>query len=370
MKLKKSIQNIFIIITILLLGLIMFWFREKQYEVKYKVDGYEITETYRNEGVYTFETEMENQKYRLSIFNDKNIKKKVINHVKTYKSDEYSCLYFVSKYIETYPICTNENKEFISYTLIEDVELENFYQSKDRNDKKDNYENISIKSLDENILIWNYKGYHYLKKDGTYKTINFLNSETYYNEHAFQMGKYLFTPNYDEKYEFTTFNVIDMTTGKNIKLKTDYQLSYNYYILGVKDSRGYLIDQKNKKQYEITLDKLKVTDITKNGYGKVWTGEWEEISMTKLINHEYSFDNELYKNFIVENEKIFSVNAETKIKTLLSNRNINQIIHIKNDKVYYLSKDKLYYFCPHYGEEEVATYTEWNFNTSNQIFIY
>jgi len=370
MKLKKSVQKILITTTIILLCLIMFLFKENKYKIKYKVDGYEIVESYRNNGVYTFDVTTNSQNFRLSIFDDKNIKKRVIRQVKKYSDEEYECLYFVSKYIDTYPICINSNKEYISHSLIEKEEFKKFYTNKSRNEINKNFKNIDIISLDENILIWNYKGYHYLKKDGTYKTINFLENEIYYNDQAFQIGKYVFTPNYDEKFEFSTFNVIDMTNGKLLKYKMDYKLSYNYYILGIKDSRGYLVDRKNKKEYEIAINKIKVTDITKNGYGKIWTGEWEEISMTKLANKEYQFDNDLYKKFIIENNKMYSVNQETKIHTLLSDKKIDQIIKFVNDKVYYLSKDKLYYFCPHYGEEEVATYSEWMFHNNNQIFIY
>ena len=55
---------------------------------------------------------------------------------------------------------------------------------------------------------------------------------------------------------------------------------------------------------------------------------------------------------------------------IVSNKDIKDIIAIKEDNVLYLVDDTLYFYNILYGEIKVMTNFEWNFNYKNNIYFY
>ena len=55
---------------------------------------------------------------------------------------------------------------------------------------------------------------------------------------------------------------------------------------------------------------------------------------------------------------------------LIDQDDISGIIHIHDNDVYYLKKDTLYKYNYHNGKSKIMSYFEWNFSSSNKIFIF
>ena len=57
------------------------------------------------------------------------------------------------------------------------------------------------------------------------------------------------------------------------------------------------------------------------------------------------------------------------IKVKITDKEISKIIKVDNDTIYYLSNDELYFHNMKYSEVNLMTYSEWQFNNTNAIFI-
>ena len=69
-------------------------------------------------------------------------------------------------------------------------------------------------------------------------------------------------PNYDQKYEYNSFYIINMTNNKiqNIILKKKKVISSDYYINGVVNDKIYIFDSDKLKQYVINPKKGKIEE--------------------------------------------------------------------------------------------------------------
>ena len=47
-----------------------------------------------------------------------------------------------------------------------------------------------------------------------------------------RQDKYLVFPNYENEYQFDTFVILDMTSGKYDLIKTNYNINYDSYYAG------------------------------------------------------------------------------------------------------------------------------------------
>ena len=74
--------------------------------------------------------------------------------------------------------------------------------------------------------------------------------------------------------------------------------------------------------------------------------------------------------FSLENEKIYLSIPDGQAKTLISNREVTELVYNEGLTVYYISEDVLYKYNPYTGEEAILKYSEWNFNYQNMIFIF
>ena len=97
-----------------------------------------------------------------------------------------------------------------------------------------------------------------------------------------------------------------------------------------------------------------------NSLGSLLTLSNEEQTFTYQNNYKFSLkDNILYLSYL-----------DNKIKTKISNNEVKEIVYINNDCIYYIADDSLYFYDLEYGETKLITYSEWNFNYNNMIFIY
>ena len=230
--------------------------------------------------------------------------------------------------------------------------------------EKDNYNNIKINTLNNNIfLLWDYKEFVYLNKD-KYTTIKLFNKDVYNLNLIYQTNKYLLVPNYNENYQFTKLNIINAETTKVKEVKLRYELYFDSYFLGDYKNKVYLYDSKNELEYYMDLKK---NDIYKTTYKINNNGKWENTSNQKLKNNKMSFVKDKIINYVLDNNKLY---VELTNNYLVTNKKVDKIIKIDELNVFYISKDTLYQFNPYDGEIPLLKYSEWEFNNNNMIFIF
>lgn len=347
-------KKLFIILFILIAVWLFFRF-PRSYTLKYKVDKYTIVETY-NKKVHGYLFTIDN-KYDVGV-SSRYVGKHMIKSIKT-DSKNKDCINVKSKKLVIEPLCQNDGKQVMSSI---------YKETKEKKGRK--YKNIEIYNLKgKTVAVWNHLGY-YLLSDKKNIDVQFLKEEQYYNNSAFISGKYLITPNYDEEYEFSNFEIIDLKKQKESTIQLDEKLNYNYYYLGTYKDKTYLIDKKNYKEYILNISKGKISDITDDNYGKVFDKKWKDVPIKKLVNKKYTFDTYKLYNYYLEDNQLYLQYYKKENNIKVSNLIIKEIIAYNNEEVMYISEDSLYYYSPLSGEIKMLSFTELNFNSHNQLFVY
>ncbi|MDD2207887.1 MAG: hypothetical protein PHG03_05340 [Bacilli bacterium] len=366
----KRLYMLILIFIFVFVFYLFILFIPKNHTVIYKINDFEVNETYfLEEKKYQIIINYNNQKYPL-IFSEKyNKSRKIVDSIKEVIHEDEKCLSVDINEI-IYPICY-KNNNLVDFRLLT-KEIQQNYSDLiiDKSDSIiDTYQSTNIYNYNnKKYYIWNYRGYDYLNdKENT--SIKLLTEDNYYNLLSFKSNRYILTPNYDKEYYFDSFFVIDNKKEELYDLKLDTEISYSSYYLGEIKNEIYLVDKKNYKEYKININKNKIKVIgTKNINGIIYTDKWEDISLKKLVNNEYVFPKKENYNYQIIDEKLY-LNIEDNL-TLLSNNKTKTIIYINNDEVYYLVGDVLYLFNPTLGEVKLLENNEWNFNYENKIFIF
>lgn len=353
---KKIVGLIIFLVTLFSLFL-YFYFRPSDYELTYQVNKFKISEKY----------DKQNKKYLIKITNKDNTfefitydkytnKRQLINKIDVENFDNSTCLKVQSNYLNIYPLC-KENNIYISY----------YAYKQDNNEKViKNYENFKVYDFNnQTFLLWNYHNIVYLNKDKTNK-YQILDNDIYNLKLPLAFNNYLLIPNQENEYSFNTIDVIDIKKNKLKTIKLDKDIYFDSYYLGNIKDKVYIVDRKNEEEYELNIKNGKLTKI-KNP--KIYqNGKWEKVSITKLINNNYSFASTPNINYELKDSTLYAKIDSEQIK--VSNRKITSIITTKDDKVYYLSEDTLYYFDLLNGEKKLLTYNEWQFNSNNMIYVF
>ncbi len=373
-KLKKGAIIFFIIIGIVLLSIIILLYnalKTKSYTLNYDLKEFSISENYdKKKGLYYYEIEYNKVKYNF-INSRKYVKeRKLIEDIKKFESDGYTCLLVYSDYVHFNPLCSKD-KTVIDYHLVpEDIltELKRTQYSKEMNTSYKNYE---IKNINQPVLIWNYKGFDLISKDKM-ASIKLFNKDIYNIKLAVVVKDYLFIPDYNQNYNFNKAYVIDLKKLTKKEWDLDNEISFDSYILGIHEDSIFLVDKKNKKEYELVPYNRKMRIVgTNSKKGIIYNNDKEtKISLTKLTSEEQSFTYDNNYKFIIKDNTLYLQNIDSSIKTKISNNTVDKIVYINNDNVYYLVKDTLYFYNLTYGEVALITYPEWEFNNDNVIFIH
>lgn len=365
---KKVFIGIFLTF-VLSISIFAFLRRPVDYEKSYVVDDYDIKETYDKEKqIYTFIAMYEDRVYEYAIKSKFVHKKRLIDSLEILEEDSEVCVLLKSEKLDTYPQCF-KNGESVDYDLI-DIKLDDFYKREETEKKKVEYENISVlRSQQLNYAVWNSRGYYYINSDMK-KTISFLEEESYYNNLSIAVDNYVLTPNYDEDYSFKHIYVLDLKTGKYVDWALDNEISFNFYYIGIKDGIVYLLDRKNRTEYSLNPKKRKIEVVSVNDEGKIWNHGWETVSMTKLVGEDYEFSYDYLFNYFVNGDILYYKGEGFQNTTKVSNRKVTKLIGVKDDTCFYLVGSKLYSYNPLCGETLLASYSEWEFNDINSIFVY
>lgn len=368
---KKIIFSI--IIFIILVSYFLVIYMPKDYITNYMVTDFNIIEKYDSKKrIIHFNIVKDENKYNLSLKMNYTQRRHLIKDVEYIFEDNISCVLPIIENKKTYPLCKEDDKN-IHFSLVNNDNIQNFIDKHYKftnNDAGKEYENIEIFDFNKNVfIVWNYDSLLYLS-DKENKKISLFKSEVLDTSLIYKINKYLIMPNYDEKYNFTSFYIIDLDKFEKTLWETEYEISYNSYILGSHDDNLFLVDRKNKLQYKITPNKQKISIVNlKDKSAIIYNEGFEKISINKLVNKDHKFINQSAFNFKYENNNFVVKDFENNETLLLNKPNI-KIIASEEHQVFYLINDELYTFDLYKGPIKLMKYFEWNFNYQNKIFIY
>ena len=362
---KKKIKKIIFSIILIILVLVFLYLKNRSinYEEEYKVNEFKIKETYnKKENTYIFYVDYKDKTYTFRVINDYVKKHILIDEIAIYKENNEICLHPKIDEFNLYPLC-NEEEEFISYNLSK-VKVDDFQYQEIKENKKE-YDKITINSsLNNNYLIYNYKGFYYINNEEI-KEIKFFKEDNYNLDLVYQYENYLLVANYNQDYYFNSFYVIDMEDGKSEIITFDYEISFNSVFLGNYKKDIYLLDKKNKIEYKINIKKGKVEETD---YVILENDELVKKTYNEIIKNNLGFNKDKQSYYSIIDNKLYEKIDNYKIR--ISDSEIDKLIKEDNDTVYYLSKEKLYMYNSYYGEIMLMSNLEWNFNNKNIIFIY
>lgn len=367
----KKYLLIFLVLIFLIISIYYF---KSDYKIKYKINKYNVVETYKNNKYY-FEIKSD-KLYNFDILEKRKISKKHIQNIKVIKNENNICIIPTSKKLKTYPLCYRNN-EAISYTQIEDEKIINalnnngFKKEKFPKDENKNFEFYNNLEKDEIISVWKYNGF-YIMNDNNIKTINIFKKDRYSNDLCSLIDNKLVFANYDEDHEFSSVYVINVETGKYIKIKSNYNISYESYIAGKSKNTLYLFDKKYKIEYAINVKKetIKVVGDEEKGYIKYKNDRKESASLAEF-NKTLRFNLNKESYYIYDDgEKIRKAYKENSKHSMIIFDKKAKIIDYNKDILYFVNDDKLYKYIPKIGERAVVKNYEWKFNLDNTIYIF
>ncbi len=362
-KLKKKTLIVLILIVLLIVLLISFavsHLKNKSYSMEYNIDDYKISENYDNNGkVYYFEITYNNIKYNFITDIDYTKEKKLIEEVSSKEENGLLCLKIESDFFKTNPLCSKD-KQIVDYRLYDEKE----------EIEPSTIENYDIYNNPRDVYLWSYKKLFYFDGDDM-NEIKLFDKDIYDIPLATKINEYILIPDYEQEYSFDTMYIINTNNNKVDKWKLKYEISFDSYLLGINDKSVFILDKKNKREYELVPHKKKMRIVaTKNKQATMYNhGELVKESMKSLLNNPHQFTYKSNYHYTIENNKLYLSYIDKKIKTQVSDLDITSIVSTDKDEVYYLVKDTLYKYNLKDGEKKMITYSDWEFNYNNLIFI-
>lgn len=373
MKVKKEVLIILSLVLVVLFSICVAFsfFKTKSYEVVYYVDDYNITESYDKEKrMFTFTIEKDKHFYSFYSFSSYDKKHKRILGINEKKVENEVCILVDTNGIDVNPLCSNETNTIDFRLTSEKMQEEIGYKKEENMKEATSYHNLEIyDSLENTYFIWNYKGFDVVSNEDT-TTIDVFSKDQYEIPLSIQLGKYVILANYESEYTFNKFIIIDIEKHTVDQMKVKEEISFDSYFIGGHHESVYLVDKKNKIEYEIVPHKKKMRKVgTKYNKGTVYTENgFESISLTKLSAEELEFyDDNPYRYEIIDNVLYQKIGNHV---MQVSEQDVDAIFCTNKDTVVYLVKDTLYSYDLAHGETKVMRNFEWNFNYKNMIFIY
>lgn len=384
---------------------------EETYEIKKDEKIYTIYEKYTNEkniiDNYYFEIKTDSNTFYLQTYKNFGRKQKIVSDLVVYKDNTYECILPVfrgNQIIMDFKCLSNNVIYDYSQIKGRSTELDNFV----KNTKEYNVEQFTGKdevkvqrdyviayknNLSQNhvIAINSYKGIYTINTDNvnTIYDAKPFNVDIYKRPISAYVDNYYLVANYNDKYAFSNFYLINIKNDRITEIKTNYQISFNSYIQGILDKMVYVVDKDNKKQYKIDIDNKTISDITTgNLAGHYNNGEWENIDINVLAREERKFnikdeiditDNSYskivkvgeYYYFYRQNGRKYQVYRSTvknkdQLTYLFDVDSYNKIQYV-DDYIYYIDGKNINYYSDATGKRTLLSNNELQFNDDLQF---
>ncbi len=352
---------------------------------------YSVTLTY-NELSFPFHLEHDYHK-----------QKQILEKVEVLEEGDTICLYPIFKDAVTAGMICNQNGVIMSYnaSLQQGIQTATNFATFLQNAKYQsllfatgeetiNYQNMTIRDnfLPEDYIfaIWNYRGLDIIGRNER-STLPLLDSDHYENTLGTLIGNYYYVPNYDQKYSYHSFYLINLAEPKKKSIDTTAEISYDSYINGVVDAKLYLTDrdQKIEYAYQVGKDAYEVVGSV-DAKAKVFqNGVWEEANIYDLTNGTVLFtekteipegwqlseiksiheDRAAYY-ILDQSGNLYQVlKSQPQFRTLLLSNLPLTDFQVVEDTVFYLLGDTIYGYQMKDGWHPLITKNEFRFNATN-----
>ena len=367
MKKRKIKKRVFLYLLLFVI-LCLFIIKPRGYHKEYSFDVFNIYEEY-NDNKYYFKISSNDYIFDYYVDHKRLLGKKRIKDIKVYQNDLYTCIVPSIYKLDSIPLCYGKTSQ-IDYHLVNNDMKDHFsFYFNEDNTNITTYNNINIYDLvNKSYLVWNYHNLINITKNKN-EEIKLFDNDYYDVSLGAVVGNYYIIPDYDEEYNFNTFKIVNLKNLNVDTWKINYNISKDSYIVGVYDKSVFLVDKKNKIEYEYVPSRKKIRIVGKeSGKGLIYNDGYEKVLMSKLLTEDIHFDYGYSYDFILENNILFSKTENMKV--LITNQNVKSIVSKGNNYVYYLVDNTLYYYDIYVGEVKVMDSFEWNFNYNNIIYPY
>ncbi len=376
---KKVVKKILLLIICFIILEFIFYIFKTKHNIEYKLNiddkNYVINEIYKNSKYY-IEIKLDNISYSYYLDNIYHKDKKIIKDIKYYEKDDLKCIYPVldNSYIE----CFYNDKLYSGNYFIDSLEDFNYLDTYSTKTKNLGYSKVYYENIDNNYLyVYKYNGVYSINKK--LEEVDMFLNDNYNNELATIIDKYYITFNYDDKYEYNSIFIYNVTNNRKKEIKLDKTISKNTYINGVVDNKLYIFDIDNLVQYEINPRNKKIKEVGNKKDGALYYDEFfstldiYEFKKDKLLfnNSEYSF----YKKdgnisyYLDDSNNFIMYNSVTNKEIILFNKNISNISVIDNN-IYFVSDNTVYSYNIKGTYVPLVSYDELRFNPLNRVFVY
>ena len=408
---RRTLILLLILFVFYLLIQMIFNYVGPGHDIDYKVSGYNVHEILtqhhkEDSDNYYFEITKDDTIFTYQIDNFRQ-GSKLVKKIKYFKNVNYECMIPILRVKEDYVnVVCKKDGIYYNYSDIKgnDPEVDQFASEYDNTYKnkntvlKDNgslfvYDNLVD---DQYLVLEDYKGIYIINPSNVYRRVILFKKELYKKPIAALVGDYYIVADYDEKYDFHKFYLVDVKTGMKDTLISNSAISFNSYVEGVIDNSLYIFDKDNQKQYKIDVKDETVTEIgnAKTGIQIYQDGEFKDANVYEASEKEILFDS--YTSKVVDDKtyaKVDLVGSKTagyyylydlvdgeydvyrtsvrnpKIKTyLFRTANINHIAYVGN-YIYYLKGDKIYAYN-NVGDHLILKYKDIMYNTDLKFYVY
>ena len=394
---KQKIKFFILLIILIIVCKNILIFDSINYKIKADKDNIRIKEINNGDNYY-LEIKTNNRSYPIRVFDNFNNNKKIVQDIYLYKDDDFECvLPIIHNNLYTDMMCYKDDILYNYYNFLgENESLDKFvssiklyninnYKNNDKDNKVigtikynifDNFKNI--------VAITTYKGLFINDEE-----IKLFDKDIYNNKLNVFIDNYYVVADYEDKYSFKRFYIVDLYTKKTTELKVKYDISYDSYIQGIVDNKIYLYDKDNEHQYEINIKEKKVTLVSSNKYIKYYSNKkWEKMNKAKA-NKEIYFDYEVLDNnfsnydYVKEVDNYYYLFKRDGISYKLYRVDKNNIfvykyildvpttnVYYNDDYLYYVYKNKLFYYSDSTGLKTMLENSELEFNDTIKYYIY
>lgn len=283
------------------------------FEATYTINNITIKETFTNKNDnnldnYYFEINTGKNIFYLQTYKNFNKKQNIIIDVKYYQDDIYECILPIFR--DTPVImdfkCLNKSIVYNYSDIVgKSVELDKYvtsislYDGKKFRDELPTEVKKGIVTAYQDNLIKNhalgmnsYRGVYTIDVDNLsiIYEVELFKYDNYRRPISAYVNNYYFTANYDQKYDFSSFYLVNLENSKDDSFSFSGSISKDSFVQGVVDNSVYVIDTYNKKQFEIDITKKTIADITNDGKAKHYTnGSFTELDINAIINRKLKF---------------------------------------------------------------------------------
>lgn len=336
-------------------------------------------------------------------------KNKIIESIYYFENENYQCIFPVGDLIQSDVLCQMDNTIYPYQNITGmDLEVDAFVQTLEKQgydatqfkDRRSIVKTMNGISIYDNLVknhkigMEHYKGLYLLDSTNLIQNRTLFTNDIYQKSVETFQDKYYVVADYNQKYEFHEFYVINMITKKETKIVSNKAISFDSYIQGVVDNAIYLLDCSNKKQYRIHLSEKTVTKIGDIDLGvQVYVeGKWETRTMYDALKQDTYFTmgtlpDEINKNRYVHFDEVrdyyylyeagetgylvYRVQKEVpSIRYFVTTiSDFAQVVYI-DDYFYWKENDAIYYYHDATGIRTVIQNGELSFNSNLQFGVY